>query len=101
MLTGMVSCLFARKVYSTERLQQALTSVGLADAADRLDDLAREMQILRWRHKLACGFDPRAVKIPRRFLEVVTWKGGMDEAYLNEIKEKYAAAILDLANSAE
>lgn len=99
MLTGMVSCLFARKVYSPERLQEALSSVGLSAAAGRLDALSREMQILRWRHKLACGFDPRAVKIPKRFMEVVTWKGGMDEAYLAELKEKYAKAILDLAGN--
>ncbi|NJB67880.1 aldehyde:ferredoxin oxidoreductase [Desulfobaculum xiamenense] len=101
MLTSMVSCLFARKVYDADRLREALRSVGLSDAADRLDELAREMQILRWRMKIACGFDPRAVKIPRRFLEVETWKGTMDEAFLNELKEKYAAAILDLAGGEE
>lgn len=96
MLTSMVSCLFARKIYSHERVSEALASVGFNDAADNLDTVAGDMQRLRWRLKLACGYDPREVRIPKRFMEVVTWKGGMDADYLAALREAYAKSILDL-----
>jgi len=96
MLTSMVACLFSRKIYSTPRVAQALESIGLADTAARLDSVAGEMQRLRWRLKLASGYDPTTVRIPKRFMEVVNWKGSADPAYLEALKTAYAKAILDL-----
>jgi len=37
------------------------------------------------------------VTIPKRFLEFETWKGRIDGAYLNNLKDAYADAILVLA----
>jgi len=33
---------------------------------------------LRWKIRISTGFDPAAVKIPKRFTEVTTWKGKVD-----------------------
>jgi aldehyde:ferredoxin oxidoreductase len=96
MLTSMVSCLFARKIYTPERLAEALASVGFDDAAGSLDALAGDMQRLRWRLKLACGYDPAGTRIPKRYLDVVTWKGQTDAAYLDALRAAYAKSILDL-----
>ncbi|MBU1003558.1 MAG: aldehyde ferredoxin oxidoreductase [Proteobacteria bacterium] len=96
MLTSMVSCLFARKIYSGERVAEALCSVGLADTAANLDAKADEMQRLRWRLKLATGFDPTEARVPKRFMEVVTWKGAMDPAYLAALQTRYTQSILEL-----
>lgn len=96
MLTSMVSCLFARKIYTPERLAEALASVGFDDAAGGLDALAGDMQRLRWRLKLACGYDPAGTRIPKRYLDVVTWKGQTDAAYLDALRAAYAKSILDL-----
>jgi aldehyde:ferredoxin oxidoreductase len=45
------------------------------------------------------GSDPNAVPIPKRFLEVETWRGRIDGAYLDSLKDAYAGAILAPARS--
>jgi len=47
--------------------------------------------------RLRTGFDPRSVPIPKRFLEIETWKGRIDGAFLDALKNAYAGAILALA----
>ena len=74
----MVACLFARKAYPPERLQEALASLGMRAEADALPESGRAMQALRWSLKFRTGFRPENVRIPKRFTEVVTWKGPMD-----------------------
>ncbi|WP_028586226.1 aldehyde ferredoxin oxidoreductase N-terminal domain-containing protein [Desulfocurvus vexinensis] len=96
MLTCMVSCLFARGIYTPELLAEALDAAGFPATAQNLDALASEAQRLRWRLKLDTGYDPGKVTIPRRFSEVVTWKGAMDQGYMDALRGAYAKAIVDL-----
>ena len=96
-LTSMVSCLFARSAYSESRLQEALSAVGLRETADALAEAGGAMRRLRWRLKVASGFDPRTVKIPKRFKEITTWKGPIDPEYLEAVRSRYAEAIMDMA----
>jgi aldehyde:ferredoxin oxidoreductase len=51
---------------------------------------------LRWKARLATGFDPAAVSIPKRFTEITTWKGAIDVEYLGGLKDAYAQRILEL-----
>ncbi|NSW87578.1 MAG: aldehyde ferredoxin oxidoreductase [Syntrophobacteraceae bacterium] len=97
LLTSMVSCLFARGVYGNQVLSDCLRSVGYLNLADGIDSVSRHAQKLRWRTRLRTGFDPRTVTIPKRFLEVETWKGRTDSAYLHKLKDAYVDAILALA----
>ena len=46
---------------------------------------------------LRTGVDPRTVSTPKRFLAVESWRGKIDGAYLEALKDAYAGAILDLA----
>ncbi|MEN6485255.1 MAG: aldehyde ferredoxin oxidoreductase N-terminal domain-containing protein [Syntrophobacteraceae bacterium] len=96
LLTSLVSCLFARGVYGSEVISECLRSVGYVTLADRLPAVAGDIQQLRWRMRLGTGFDPHAVTIPKRFLEVETWRGRIDAAYLEALKNAYADAILAL-----
>lgn len=96
-LNCMVSCLFARKLYSLETLQECLASLGLDEAASALPSSAEAARDLRWRLKCDTGFNPRKVVIPKRFTEVVTWKGGIDQEYLRAITDGYSAAIETMA----
>ncbi len=59
--------------------------------------VSRHIQKLRWQTRLATGFDPQKVRIPKRFTEVTTWKGPVDEDYLNALKSEYGKRILKLA----
>lgn len=97
LLTSMVSCLFARGVYGEEILSDCLRSVGYTNLAEGIGRVAGTVQKLRWRARVATGFDPRTVSIPQRFLEIETWKGKLDEAYLAALKTAYGAAILSIA----
>lgn len=96
-LTSMVSCLFAREVYNEECLADCLQSVGYAALADNMESVSRHIQKLRWQIRVATGFDPKEMSIPKRFTEVSTWKGPVDENYLNNLKSEYARRILELA----
>ena len=97
LLTSLVSCLFARGVYGDQVISDCLRSVGYTTLADSIGTVSSHVQKLRWRTRLRTGFDPRTVSIPKRFLEVETWKGKIDGAYLDALKDAYAGAILALA----
>ncbi|NLI80313.1 MAG: aldehyde ferredoxin oxidoreductase [Deltaproteobacteria bacterium] len=97
LLTSMVSCLFARGVYGEEVLSDSLRSIGYTSLADDLRKVSLHVQRLRWRTRLRTGFDPLKVAIPKRFLEVETWRGRIDGSYLNALKDAYGAAICALA----
>lgn len=96
-LTSMVACLFARKVYDPESLRACLGVLGGQTLAENLDETGRRLQKLRWQARGAGGFDPAAVKIPKRFLEVSNWKGSADPQYMEALRLAYAGAIKDLS----
>jgi aldehyde:ferredoxin oxidoreductase len=96
LLTSMVACLFAREVYQDELLADCLNSLGYTTLADNMQQVAQHIQKLRWRLRLASGFDPSAVKIPKRFTEVTNWKGPIDPKFLDKIKKEYAKRIIEL-----
>jgi aldehyde:ferredoxin oxidoreductase len=93
LLCSMVACLFARKVYTEERLTRAMTALGLEAMADNLEEKKAAIQAKRWELRFRTGFQPEKVTIPRRFLDVVTRKGPLDTTYLNELVEAYARSL--------
>ena len=96
LLTSMVSCLFAREVYKESLLADCLKSLGYGTMADQLGELSRRIQHLRWQIRVATGYDPAQVKIPKRFTEVTTWKGRVDEGFMETLRLKYAEAIMEM-----
>jgi aldehyde:ferredoxin oxidoreductase len=97
LLTSMVSCLFAREAYKNELLANCLNSVGYGTLADNLDGVSLHNQKLRWKTRVATGYDPQKISIPKRFTEITTWKGSIDENYLNDMKNEYAKRIMEMA----
>jgi len=95
-LNCMVSCLFARGVYTSELLARCLHSVGYANLATNLDAASRHVQQLRWQTRFATGYDMNAVTIPKRFFKVKTWKGAIDPQYLHNLRQSYAGRIAAL-----
>jgi aldehyde:ferredoxin oxidoreductase len=96
-LTSMVSCLFARGVYTDEVLGSCLKSVGYGTLADSMDTVAGEIQRLRWKLRVMTGYRPENVSIPKRFTEITTWKGQIDASFLYQLKEEYGRKILEMA----
>jgi aldehyde:ferredoxin oxidoreductase len=95
-LTSMVSCLFARGVYTNDLLANCLNTLGYRSLAETMDDVSRRIQKLRWKIRTATGFNPQGVKFPRRFTEVTTWKGPVDDKFLTALTDAYAQRIMDL-----
>jgi aldehyde:ferredoxin oxidoreductase len=93
LLTSMVACLFARKVYTQAHLVECLNSLSYSTIADNLETIKQQIQRKRWQLRLASGFQPEAVTIPRRFTELTTWKGKTDANYLKALKSTYAQKI--------
>jgi len=96
LLTSMVACLFAREVYKEELLADCLNSLGYTALAENMAGVSEHIQRLRWRTRMSTGFDPKGVRIPKRFRQLTTWKGPVDETFLDELKEEYAKRILQL-----
>ncbi|MEW6490654.1 MAG: aldehyde ferredoxin oxidoreductase N-terminal domain-containing protein [Thermodesulfobacteriota bacterium] len=99
-LTSMVACLFARGVYTATLLAECLRCVGYEALAQDLGALGREVQKRRWRARLATGYQPEAVTIPKRFAEVENWKGGIDPGFLSQLQAAYARRIRELGGQA-
>lgn len=93
MLTSMVSCLFARSVYTEEILSQALSVLGMNELAGNLTEATNKLTGLRWQVRLACGYKPQGVKIPKRFFEIENWKGVPSRNYYNQLAQKYSEYI--------
>ena len=96
LLTSMVSCLFARKVYTKELLAECLQAVGYSDIGANIDTAGTHIQKLRWQTRIDTGFAPEQITLPKRFFKISTWKGPIDSIYLNTLKDKYGQAILAL-----
>lgn len=97
LLCCMVSCLFARGIYKEELVSECLSCVGYETLAGKLDEIGHHVQQLRWATRCSTGYDPSAVSIPKRFTEVVTWKGPLDVDYMNRLRGSYAQRIKDMA----
>lgn len=98
-LTSMVACLFARKLYPEDRLQEALNLLGHEEAAHNLASLSEKVQAMRWRLRFRSGYDPDQVILPKRFFELTTWKGPIDASFLHELAAAYRDAIRRIVNN--
>jgi aldehyde:ferredoxin oxidoreductase len=101
LLTSMVSCLFARAVYTEEQLAACLKSVGYTALAENLGQVGEHIRRLRWRVRATTGFRPENFAIPKRFTQVKTWKGPVDPAYMAALKEEYGRRIMALISEGE
>jgi aldehyde:ferredoxin oxidoreductase len=96
MLTCLVSCLFAREVYKPEVVAELLTCLGYGELATGLDAASENARRARWRLKIKTGYDPMQTRIPKRFSEITTWKGPIDAAYMEALRQGYATAVVAL-----
>ncbi len=100
LLTSMVACLFARKLYPEQRLQEALSLLGHSEAANNLEVITRALQSARWKLRFRTGFDPDQVTIPKRFYEVTPWKGPIDGPFMDGLARAYGNALRHLTGKA-
>lgn len=97
LLTSLVVCLFAREVYKDALVAECLESVGYGSLAAQMAAAARRSQQRRWQLRVATGYDPRQVTLPKRFFEVKNWRGPINPEFLENLRQRYAQEILALA----
>ncbi|HIE51948.1 MAG TPA: aldehyde:ferredoxin oxidoreductase [Armatimonadetes bacterium] len=92
-LSSLVVCFFARRIYRPEMVVRALSVAGFALGEEDLFPLGRE--ILRWKvaFKEREGFDLETLRIPQRILETPSPAGPFDEAFLREAMRHYRQEV--------
>ncbi len=99
LLTSMVSCLFARSVYTPEVLGECLSSLGYDEVADQLSSAGERIRRHRWQLRFATGFVPEDIVLPKRYYKVTTWKGPVDAEYLDTLRCEYGRRLTRLVKN--
>jgi aldehyde:ferredoxin oxidoreductase len=83
-LTSLVICLFARNVYTMERVKKCLHVFGYDLSEADLLEMGKKILLEKNRLKKEMGFEMENIAIPKRVLETPTPLGSIDESYLRE-----------------
>jgi len=99
LLNSLVICLFARKEYDRETVLKALNAAGYTLTDNDLTMIAKRILRTKLRIKEKLGFDPRQVKLPKRFFETPSIRGTLDpsiaERMINRYVEKCSILLLE------
>jgi aldehyde:ferredoxin oxidoreductase len=93
LLTSLVICLFARKVYNRDIIIKALDSVGIKTTNEELTEMAKEILRLKYRIKKKLGYSLDSIKIPERYFETKTLNGKLDRTQAEEMVKEYKEMI--------
>jgi len=93
-LSSLVVCFFARKVYTSEAITKALDAIGIEKwTAENLEDLGRVIHRAKMDFKFREGFDIAKLRIPKRIFEVPTPHGFLKEEELRKALVLYEEMI--------
>jgi len=94
-LTSLVICLFARKVYDEETVLDALATTGFEWDEEALERLGTDTLRLKYAFKNREGFALDDLRIPKRILETPAPAGDFDESFLREAITHYADIVAE------
>ncbi len=92
-LSSLVVCFFARGVYTPETVQRSLATAGIECSPDDLARLGTETLRRKYAFKIREGFDPAALRIPRRILETPSPLGTLDGDFLRRAIARFTDEI--------
>ena len=95
-LNSLVICLFARKLYNRETVLKALKAVGYVLTDEELTTIGNRIFATKLRIKEKLGFDPRQVKLPKRFFETPSMHGKLDSSTVERMIQQYVEKCLAL-----
>jgi aldehyde:ferredoxin oxidoreductase len=84
-LNSSVVCLFARGLYTKERIAKAFNALGYSLSEDDLAHIGWKIYKTKQKTKFDEGFNPCKVKIPKKLLETPTPLGKINEQYVQEV----------------
>jgi aldehyde:ferredoxin oxidoreductase len=85
----MVSCLFARNVYTYENVVLALKGIGIERTEEELKELGEDIFRKKYTLKKKFGFKFEDLKIPKRFFETPSTTGIIKEERVRRAIELY------------
>ncbi|MEM2971733.1 MAG: aldehyde ferredoxin oxidoreductase N-terminal domain-containing protein [Candidatus Bathyarchaeia archaeon] len=92
-LNSLVVCLFARGLYTKERIVKALDALGYSLNENDLTRIGWTIYATKQKTKIEEGFSPCTVKVPNRLLETPTPLGKISEQYVQEIVKEIFTRI--------
>ena len=88
-LNCMISCLFARNVYTYENVILALKSIGIDRTEEELKELGKEIFRKKYELKKKFGFKFEGLTLPKRFFETASSTGMIEEKRVKRAIEMY------------
>ena len=92
-LASLVVCFFARGVYTPETVLRALAVTSSEHTAEDLVRLGTETLRRKYAFKMREGFDPAALRIPRRILETPSPLGPLEEEFLRRAVARFVEGV--------
>jgi len=93
-LSSLVVCFFARKVFTAEAITKALDAIGIEKwTAEKLEDLGRVIHRAKMDFKFREGFNIAKLRIPKRIFEVPTPHGFLKEEEIRKALGLYGEMI--------
>jgi len=80
-LSSLVICFFARKIYTPERISKAFNAIGIQKSEDDLEKIGKKIYAEKYRFKIDLGFNIDDIQIPERIFETTTPWGKIDREY--------------------
>ncbi len=88
-LNCMVACLFARNVYTFEKIILALNALGIKKTEEELKELGKDISKKKYELKKKFGFKFEDLTLPKRLFETVSTTGKLDEDRVRRAIEMY------------
>ncbi len=95
-LSSLVVCFFARKVYTPEVIVEAFKPLGIEIDENRLFELGSKIYAEKLRLKVKMGFNINSLRIPKRILETETLHGKLDKKFFDEALSYYSKIVKEL-----
>jgi len=100
-LTSLVACLFARKIYTEDRIVACLDSIGISKSKEELQKIGKEIMANKNAFKKREGFDISKVKISQRLLDCPTPQGKLSQEDIRKGIDYYIKRMENIAKKAE
>lgn len=84
-LSSLVTCFFAREIYSHQTVLEALKISGFQISEDELMRIGKDIYAEKYRFKIREGFSFKNLRIPKRIFETPSSAGMIDERYLSSL----------------
>ncbi len=84
-VTSLHACLFARKVFTPEVMEECFDSIGRPFPAAALEEAGKRIFDLKNSLRRKLGYNPGALRIPARLLETPTSMGKIEEQFLRDV----------------